>query len=49
HAWEFSGGSLFGITNPILRALVLGVIAGFGLPLINAVMRQFYKVRLRLG
>jgi dihydroflavonol-4-reductase len=49
HAWEFSGGSLFGITNPVLRALVLGVIAGFGLPVINAVMRQFYKVRLRLG
>jgi nucleoside-diphosphate-sugar epimerase len=49
HGWEFYGGSLFGITNPVVRAGVLGILAGFIIPIINALMRQFYKVKLRLG
>ena len=49
HSWEFYGGSLFGITNPVVRAGVLGILAGFIIPIINALMKQFYKIKLRLG
>jgi len=49
HSWEFHGGAFFGITNPVVRAGVLGVVAGFLFPIINALMKQFYKIKLRLG
>lgn len=49
HKWEFCNGSLYGITDPVIRAAVLGVATGFLIPIMNAIMTQFYKVRLRLG
>jgi dihydroflavonol-4-reductase len=49
HAWEFYGGSLYGITDPVWRAAVLGIATGFLIPIINAMMIQFYKRKLRLG
>jgi dihydroflavonol-4-reductase len=49
HLWRFGNDSLFGITNPVMRAVVLGIVTGFLIPIINAFMRQFYQRKLRLG
>jgi nucleoside-diphosphate-sugar epimerase len=49
HLWKFTNDSLFGITDPIMRAVVLGIVSGFLIPIINAFMRGFYQRRLRLG
>jgi hypothetical protein len=49
HNWEFYNNSLFGVTNPLLRALILGVATGFIIPIINTLMKQLYKRKLRIG
>ncbi len=49
HNWEFYNNSLFGVTNPVLRALILGVATGFIIPIINTLMKQLYKRKLRIG
>ena len=49
HGWEFPGGTLYGITNPVIRAAVLGFGAGFLIPIINTIMKQVYKWKLRVG
>ncbi len=49
HKWEFYNDALYGITNPVLRAAVLGIATGFLIPIINQIMIQFYKIKLRLG
>lgn len=49
HNWEFYNNSLFGVTNPVLRAVVLGVATGFIIPIINTLMKQLYKRKLRIG
>lgn len=49
HNWKFSDDTLFGITDPVMRAVVLGIATGFIIPIINAIMKQFHKIRLRLG
>jgi len=49
HNWKFSDDMLFGITGPVLRAVVLGIATGFIIPIINALMKQFHKIKLRLG
>jgi hypothetical protein len=49
HAWEFPGGTLFGITNPVVRAAVLGGITGFLIPVINAIMKLLYRLKRRVG
>lgn len=49
HKWSFSNDSLFGVTDPVMRAVVLGIATGFIIPIINAVMKQFYKCKLRVG
>jgi len=47
--WSFYKEGLLGDTDPLVRALVLGMLTGFLIPMINAIMKQFYKIRLRLG
>ncbi|UCH95463.1 MAG: NAD-dependent epimerase/dehydratase family protein [Candidatus Aminicenantes bacterium] len=47
-AWTFENGPL-GNMNPVVRALVLGILAGFLIPIINEIMKQLYKWKLRLG
>jgi len=49
HGWSFFKDGPPGDTAPVQRALVLGILTGFLIPIINAVMKQFYKIRLRLG
>ena len=49
HGWSFLKNVPPGNTDPVLRALVLGILTGFLIPIINAVMKQFYKIKLRLG
>jgi nucleoside-diphosphate-sugar epimerase len=49
HGWSFLRNIPPGSTDPVLRALVLGIITGFLIPIINAIMKQFYKIKLRLG
>ena len=49
HNWKFSDDTLFGITDPVLRAAVLGIATGFIIPIINALMKQLHKIKLRLG
>jgi hypothetical protein len=49
HKWTFYEGAIFGITNPVLRAAVLGIGSGLFIPIINALMRLFYKLKLRIG
>lgn len=49
HVWKFEGGSLYGITNPFLRAAVLGAVTGFLIPVINAIMKLLYKLQCRVG
>lgn len=47
--WSFLINVPPGNTDPVVRALVLGILTGFLIPIINAVMKQFYKIKLRLG
>jgi hypothetical protein len=47
--WDFAPGWPFGITNPIVRSLVLGLAGGVFLLVVNAIMQALYKRRLRLG
>jgi hypothetical protein len=47
--WEVINHSLFGIGDPLLRAIVLGVATGILIPLLNQVMLLFYKIKLREG
>ncbi|MCP5108282.1 MAG: NAD-dependent epimerase/dehydratase family protein [bacterium] len=49
HGWEFPNDSLFGITDPLMRAIALGIATGFVIPGINGFMKQLYKHKLRLG
>ena len=48
-SWEFAPGWPFGISNPLLRALVLGLAGGFFLLIVNFLARSLYKRRLRMG
>ena len=47
--WTFTPGWPFGIDNPYLRSLVLGLAGGIIVLLVNAIMRAFYRRRLRAG
>ncbi|MBN2472786.1 MAG: GDP-mannose 4,6-dehydratase, partial [Anaerolineae bacterium] len=47
--WTFAPGWPFGIDNPLLRSLVLGLAGGLFLLVVNGVMRQLYQRRLQLG
>jgi len=49
HAWTFPDDSLFGITNPFVRAAVLGTATGFVIPIINFMMIRFFRLKLRIG
>jgi nucleoside-diphosphate-sugar epimerase len=49
HGWSFLKHIPPGNTDPLVRALVLGILTGFLIPIINAIMKQFYKIKLRLG
>ena len=49
HGWSFLRNFPPGNTDPVLRALALGILTGFLIPIINAVMKQFYKIKQRLG
>jgi len=51
HKWYFTNDYVFGVTirNPVMRAVALGIATGFIIPLVNALMRKFYKRKLRLG
>ena len=49
HGWTFPNNSLYGITNPVVRAFILGIGAGFLIPLINTLVKQLYQRKLRLG
>lgn len=49
HGWSFlKDGPLYS-QDPVLRALILGILTGFLIPLINGIMKQFYKIKLKLG
>lgn len=47
--WEVINHSLFGISNPLMRAIVLGIATGILLPLLNQIMQLFYKLKIREG
>lgn len=47
--WTFAPGWPFGIDHPILRSIVLGAAGGIVILLINAILRAFYRRRLRFG
>ncbi len=47
--WTFTPGWPFGINDPTLRSLVLGAAGGIIVLLVNAIMRGFYRRRLRVG
>jgi hypothetical protein len=47
--WEVINHSLFGIGDPLLRAVVLGIATGILIPLLNQIMQLFYKIKLREG
>ncbi len=47
--WTFTPGWPFGIDNPYLRSLVLGLAGGIIVLLVNAIMRAFYRHRLHVG
>lgn len=49
HGWSFYKEGLLGDTDPLVRALVLGILTGFLIPIINGIMKQFYKIKLRPG
>jgi hypothetical protein len=43
HGWSFLKGAPPGNMDPVLRALVLGILSGFLIPIINTIMKQFDK------
>ena len=47
--WDFAAGWPFGITDPILRSVVLGFAGGIFLLVVNAIMKAIYKRRLKMG
>jgi len=47
--WKIVHHSLFGVENPLLRAVVLGAATGILIPLLNQIMKLFYKLKLRQG
>jgi len=47
-SWTFAPGWPFGITNDILRSLVLGFAGGIFILIVNALMRLLYKHRHRI-
>ncbi|MBI5565563.1 MAG: hypothetical protein HY870_11735, partial [Chloroflexi bacterium] len=47
--WVFAPDWPFGITDPIGRALVLGLAGGAFIVIVNALLLTLYKRRLRLG
>jgi nucleoside-diphosphate-sugar epimerase len=47
--WNFAPGWPFGIMDPIVRSLVLGLAGGIFILLVNAIELALYKRRLRLG
>ncbi|HEY3341486.1 MAG TPA: NAD-dependent epimerase/dehydratase family protein, partial [Anaerolineae bacterium] len=47
--WVFAPGWPFGIMDPIVRSLVLGLAGGIFILIVNAIMLALYKRRLRLG
>jgi hypothetical protein len=49
HAWTFQAGWPFGITNPWLRAVLLGGAGGVFVLLVNAIMQALYSWRLRVS
>jgi hypothetical protein len=49
HGWSFLKEGPWGNINPVLRALALGILTGFLIPIINALMKQFDKIKLRQG
>jgi hypothetical protein len=49
HGWSFLKEGPGGNINPVLRALVLGMLTGFLIPIINALMKQLDKIKPRQG
>jgi hypothetical protein len=49
HGWSFFKDGPLGNPDPLVRALILGILTGFLIPIINVIMKQFYKIKLRLG
>ena len=49
HGWRFPNDSLYGITDPVTRAVALGIGAGFFIPLVNTLVKQSYQRKQRLG
>jgi hypothetical protein len=49
HLWEFGKDFFLTGLSPLLRALILGILTGFIIPLINMVMVKLYKRKVRLG
>jgi nucleoside-diphosphate-sugar epimerase len=47
--WSFPTGKLFGISPPIWQAVAMGVLVGVSFLVINGLMVQLYKRRLRVG
>ena len=47
--WDFAPGWPFGIMDPIVRSLVLGLAGGIFILIVNAIELALYKRRLRLG
>jgi hypothetical protein len=46
HRWSFYKEKPLGDTDPLVRAMVLGILTGFLIPIINRIMKQFYKTKL---
>ena len=47
--WNFTPGWPFGIMDPIVRSLVLGLAGGIFILIVNAITLSLYKRRVRLG
>jgi nucleoside-diphosphate-sugar epimerase len=47
--WEFAYGWPLGITDDVFRAFVVGLAGGVIVVLDNAILRHFYRRRLRVG
>lgn len=49
--WYFTDNNVFGvtITNPVIRAIFLGIGTGFVIPIVNAVARKYYQYKQRVG
>jgi hypothetical protein len=47
--WYFPEETFLGDANAFVRAAILGLATGFLIPIINMIMIQFYKIKLRLG